>query len=109
MTNTSPGKQVWKRLKRNKTAMTSMGVIFLVSFIAVFCFLLMPDRTPMANRMCLPISNQPPGFKVKMLRVHSGSVPEKQGFFSRIFTGKRTNEEWIAIGNYRFEENDIVV
>jgi len=89
--------------------MFSLFLIGLTSLIAVFCYLIMPDHTPMANRMCLPISNQPPGFKVQMLRVVENKQPEKQNLFSKILHGRRTNEEWIAINGYRFDGNDIVI
>ena len=89
--------------------MFSLFIIGLTSVIAIFCYLIMPDHTPMANRMCLPISNQPPGFKVQMLRVMANKQPEAQNLFSKILYGRQSNEEWIAISGYRFDGNDIVV
>ena len=68
----------------------------------------MPDNTPDANRMCLPISNQPPGFKTPMLRF-AGNTVQSNNFVSNIFTGKPSGEEWLAITDYHFSENDIVV
>ena len=89
--------------------MFSLFLIGLTSVIAIFCYLIMPDPTPMANRMCLPISNQPPGFKVQMLRVVESKQSESQNFLSKIVYGHQSSEEWIAISGYHFDGNHIVV
>jgi len=107
--NNSPRQQVWYKIKKNKTAMFSLFLIGLTSVISILCYLIMPDKTPMANRMCLPISNQPPGFRVKILRVVENKQAVSQDFFLRILYGTQSNEEWVAISGYRFVENEIVV
>jgi len=107
MNSESPGKKTWKRFRKNKLAIFGLLVIIFSFFIAVFCYLIMPDRSPMANRMNLSISNQPPGFRVKMLLVKKNSV-QSSSFLSGIFSGSASEYEMIPMNSYRFEKNEIV-
>ena len=75
----SPLQQIKRRFRKNKTAMAGWYFIILSFLIAVFAYLIIPDNTPMSNRINLSISNQSPGFKVQMLKIPKSYV-EKTGF-----------------------------
>ncbi len=107
MQSESPGKKIWRRFLKNKLAVFGMAVILLSFFVAIFCYLIMPDHSPMANRMNLSVCNQPPGFKVRLLMVKKSRV-ENQSFFSALFTGRENVYEMIPIRSFRFEGADIV-
>ncbi len=70
-------------------------------FISIFCYLLMPDRTPDANRMCLPITTQSPGFKATFLLIKKSTAPEETGFPNRTFFGGKSSYDQIPIRSYR--------
>lgn len=67
------------------------GAVIIVStvLITVFCHLIVPDRTPDAARMCLPIGNRPPGFKVRMLLVRKNVQPQPASWWSKLMDGRK--------------------
>src|SRR5437868_5190111 len=107
MKSESPGKKIRKRFYKNKLAVFGLLVIISSFFIAIFCYLFMPDQTPMANRMNLSISNQPPGFKVQMLLLKK-KFTRSSSFMQNIFTGRESEFDMIPVSRYRFEGNELV-
>ena len=107
MKGESPGKKVWKKFLKNKLAFFGFLVIIISFVVAIFCYLLMPDDSPMANRMNLSISNQPPGFQVQMLH-RKNANEDRTPFLTGIFSGFRSTDEIIPISNYRLEGNELI-
>ena len=102
-------RKAWKVFKGDKVALGTLSFIFLLFLVAVFCYMFIPDRTQLVNRMSPPIGNQRPGFEVMMLRVMDNKSPEQQSFFSRAFHGIRSNDTYIAISSSRYVGTDIIV
>ncbi len=100
----SPVQQIRRRFRKNKAAMAGLYFILLSFFIAVFAYLIIPDNTPLANRMNLSISNQFPGFKVQMLKVPKSYV-EKTDLLQRIFFGRKDAFDYIPISSFHINEN----
>ncbi len=65
----SPGRIAWVKLKQHKSAMFGLTVIALSIFIAVFCYILVPDNSPDSNSMNLQVSLQPPGTSISFLKI----------------------------------------
>lgn len=107
MNGESPGKKIRKKFFKNKLAVFGLLVIVLSFFIAIFCYLIMPDHSPMANRMNLPIGNQPPGFRVEMLLVKKNFI-KPSSFLTELFSGRENDVDMIPINRYRFEGNELV-
>jgi len=107
MRNESPGKRIWRRFLKNKLAVFGLGLIALSFLIAIFCYTVMPDNTPMANRMNLSICNQSPGFKVRMLLVRRNNVVEPS-FLAKIFNGRGDDYDRFAIRSFRFDNADLI-
>ena len=63
----SPKALAWKRFRSNKLGMVSCGFVLLWALMALFAYLIIPDKTPNANRQILEISTKKPGFEVDML------------------------------------------
>ena len=83
---TSLGRIAWQRLRRDPLAVAGMVVIGLAVCIALFGANIRPDPTPWANRQVLGIRDQPPGFKVPMLKVPRADR-STSGFFGRMLFG----------------------
>lgn len=58
--------------------MAGLLLIVLTTLIAIFCYLIVPDKSPDSNTMDLSISLLPPGSKVDFLRV-PGTITQKEG------------------------------
>ena len=81
----------------------SAGFILLVSIIALFAHLIVPDKTAHANQMQLAIHSQPPGFSCLFLLkpIKLNSTKEKEPADSNYF-------EEIPINSYHFHQNKLV-
>jgi len=82
-------------------------MIGLSILVAVFCYLLAPDPSPFANRIILEIGGERPGFTQGFLLVKK-SEPQSAGFFSRIFSGKPDQFDYIPIVSYRQIQDSII-
>jgi ABC-type dipeptide/oligopeptide/nickel transport system permease subunit len=104
-----PSGRMWKVYKKDKVTLAGIWVVILLILLATFCYLFIPDKTQHANRTCLPIGNEPPGFTVTVLRVMDNKPTVTQNFFSKIFFGLRRNDSYIPVSSTRYEGTDIVV
>ena len=68
--------------------MASCGFVLLWALLALFAYLVIPDKTPNANRQILEISTKKPGFEVDMLMVPKETPPAKTPFFQFLFNGR---------------------
>ena len=84
----SPKALAWKRFRSNKLGMVSCGFVILWALLALFAYLIIPDKTPNANRQILEISTKKPGFEVDMLMVPKETPPAKTPFFQFLFNGR---------------------
>ena len=86
--NQSPKALAWKRFRSNKLGMVSCGFVLIWALTALFAYLIIPDKTPNANRQILEISTKKPGFEVDMLMVPKETLPAKSPFFKFLFQGR---------------------
>jgi len=100
---------VWKRLVRDRYAMTGMVIIGIAILLAVFAYLFVPDPSPNANQQHLELATCPPGFRVKMIMVKTGSLPEKEGFLKRMFYGSRDDFQMIPVNDYDFKADQVLL
>jgi peptide/nickel transport system permease protein len=84
----SPKALAWKRFRSNKLGMVSCGFVLLWALLALFAYLVIPDKTPNANRQILEISTKKPGFEVDMLMIPKETPPQKTPFFDFLFNGR---------------------
>ena len=86
--NQSPKVLAWKRFRSNMLGMVSCGFVLLWALLALFAYLVIPDKTPNANRQILEISTKKPGFEVDMLMVPKETPPAKTPFLQFLFNGR---------------------
>jgi peptide/nickel transport system permease protein len=103
----SPSYYVWKKFKHNRPAFISLLLIMFSIILAVFCFAIIPDKTPMANQMDLSLSSKKPGFNITVLRVFNQNQNEKISFVHGLFFGKHENYTDLPIVSYRFGPDSI--
>ena len=86
--NQSPKALAWKRFRSNKLGMVSLGFVILWALLAIFAYVIIPDKTPNANRQILEISTKKPGFEVDMLMVPKETPPVKTSFLDFLLNGR---------------------
>lgn len=116
----SPKALAWKRFRSNKLGMASCGFVILWALLALFAYVIIPDKTPNANRQILEISTKKPGFKVDMLMIPKETPPTPTPFFQFLFNGRpddciylpfdslHINKEQTTVFLYQAEESSTV-
>ncbi len=97
MGQSTPGQLVWIRFKKNRLALASLWLIGLSLFVAAFCYFIIPDGTPDANRMCLPINNRPPGFSVQMILLKKNTPSEQVNWWNQMLYGEKDQYDAVAV------------
>ncbi|MBO4488081.1 MAG: ABC transporter permease [Bacteroidales bacterium] len=97
---TSLSELTWKRFKKEKEGMISLGFIILVIVISVLGYLITPDPTPYCNRQQLEIALRSPGFKVQMLQVRPSQEVPRHNVFYRMLFGQPDQYRSIPISRY---------
>lgn len=104
----SPFQKIKSRFRKNTIAMISLFFILAWAFAAVFCYVLVPDKTPDTNRMNLAISNQPPGFKVTVLKFKRNEPEDETFFLKKIFMGWKSSYDEVAVSSFRIDSSFVV-
>jgi peptide/nickel transport system permease protein len=102
----SPGREIWRRLRRNKPAIAGLFLISSAFLLALFAYVIIPDQTPFSNRIDLRLGNQSPGFTVQMIKKPKVFV-EQTPFFKRIFEGKKDRYVYIPVATVRIDSNKV--
>ena len=87
----SPKALAWKRFRSNKLGMLSCFYVIVWALLALFAYLVIPDKTPNANWQLLEISTKKPGFEVDMLMIPKETPPAKTPFFKFLLQGRPDN------------------
>jgi len=84
----SPKALAWKRFRSNKLGMLSCFYVIVWALLALLAYIVIPDKTPNANRQLLEISTKKPGFEVDMLMLPKETPAAKTSFFQFLFNGR---------------------
>ncbi len=105
----SPKALAWKRFRSNKLGMASCGFVILWALLALFAYLIIPDKTPNANRQILEISTKKPGFEVDMLMIPKETPPQKTPFFVFLFNGRPDDCIYLPFDSIHVDANQTTV
>ena len=105
----SPKALAWKRFRSNKLGMASCGFVILWALLALFAYLIIPDKTPNANRQILEISTKKPGFEVDMLMIPKETPPQKTPFFDFLFNGRPDDCIYLPFDSIRVDKERTTV
>ena len=105
----SPKALAWKRFRSNKLGMVSCGFVLLWALMALFAYLIIPDKTPNANRQILEISTKKPGFEVDMLMIPKETQPQKTPFFEFLFNGRPDDCIYLPFDSIHVDANQTIV
>lgn len=102
----SPGRLAWVRLKHHKSAMFGLTVICLSIFVAVFCYVLVPDNSPDSNSMNLQVSLQPPGTAISFLKIPRQNDQEKS-LLSKWMGGNPSTHNLIPLYDWKMQRDSL--
>ena len=105
----SPKALAWKRFRSNKLGMISCGFVILWALLALFAYLIIPDKTPNANRQILEISTKKPGFEVDMLMVPKENPNPKTPFLKFLFNGRPDDCIYVPFDSIQINNETTIV
>ena len=89
--------------------MVSLGFVILWALLALFAYLIIPDKTPNANRQILEISTKKPGFEVDMLMVPKETPPQKTAFLDFLLNGRPDDCIYLPFDSIKVEIEKTIV
>ena len=107
--NQSPKALAWKRFRSNKLGMVSLGFVLLWALLALFAYVVIPDKTPNANRQILEISTKKPGFEVDMLMIPKETPPQKTNFLDFLLNGRPDAYVYLPFDSLKVEKEKTIV
>jgi peptide/nickel transport system permease protein len=108
-TAASLSREAWKKLIRNRLALSALIYICLSVLVAMLGYLIIPDGSPMANQQYLELAARKPGFNVKMLKIPREDSSEQPPIFMKILYGEKTDYQLIPIQSYEFNNGILTV
>lgn len=105
----SPKALAWKRFRSNVLGMISCGFVILWALMALFAYLIIPDKTPNANRQILEISTKKPGFEVDMLMIPKENPNPKTPFFQFLLNGRPDDCIYLPFDSLHVTRNQTMV
>jgi peptide/nickel transport system permease protein len=105
----SPGRIIWKRFIKNKLALSGLFILAFFTLIAIFGYLISPDKSPHANEQHVELATRKPGFSATFLKVRKNEQYIKTGLLEKMVRGERNVYRMIPISSYRFEGSDIII
>lgn len=109
MTNITPAQRTWKIFKQNKSALAGAVIILVAVLTAVLGYLIMPDDSPNANNMNLPLSLKKPGAKFKVLLIPKNEKADTLNFMSRMLFGQPALNQEVPITSYHLKKDSLIV
>jgi len=87
--------------------MLGLGIIVVSVLLAIFAYLIIPDSTPMANQMSLPLATKKPGFAVDVIKIKKNAAVEWGNIFERMLYGQPPGEFFIPVSSVKVDEDYI--
>ena len=109
MLNARINNAVVRRFTQNPVAMTGFGIIALMAVVAVAGYLLIPDKTPNANRQILELAAKSPGFSTTVMNFRRNEPSVKQGFFRTILYGQKSDYDFYPLLDYDFKDTQVII
>ena len=73
--------QTYKRLKKNKGAMFGLCIIVLAVLVAIFGYVIAPDKSPNADLQTVEIQAKKLGYTQQFLKVHNTNTASTNWFY----------------------------
>lgn len=92
-------RQVWRRFRKNRTALAGLVVLALFMLASLLAYLIAPDKSRDGNSQALEIQSMPPGTRFDMLMLPAEEKNE-QSLISRLLQGETQRGQAIPLRSY---------
>ena len=101
--------QMWKRLKKNKSAMFGLMIIVLAVFLSVFGYVVAPDNSPNADLQTVEIQAKKPGYEQQFLFIPNYKNSSFENWFTILLFGRQSNFNFLPVKGYRISRDSLLV
>lgn len=88
-----------KQIRFDFLGKVAVAVVLLFTFIAVWAYVIVPDKTPYANTMHLSLANRPPGFEVPLFCTPTETT-SKTSFWEKLLHGQPASVQCVPISHH---------
>jgi ABC-type dipeptide/oligopeptide/nickel transport system permease subunit len=99
---------MWKRLKKNRGALSGLIVIVLAVLISIFGYLIAPDNSPNADLQTVEIQAKKPGYSQQFLKIINKEISDGNRL-DHFINGKKNNFQIIPIKGYRINGDSLLI
>lgn len=100
--------QIWKRLKKSRSALFGIFIISIAIFVCIFGYIIAPDNTIDADLQTVEIQSKPPGYAQQFLKISLPNSSERSAL-QNIFFGRTAGFKYIPIKGYTVNGDSIVI
>jgi peptide/nickel transport system permease protein len=105
----SLSRAAWRRFISNRLAFASFIFIVIEVIIAILGYLIIPDKTPLANRQNLELGAKNPGFSIKMFKQEKAEANPQGSLFNMILYGRKDNFQFIPVQRYNYTNGQLII
>ena len=98
---------VWSKIKENRLVMACIIFLCLLSLLAIFAYVVIPDASVNANRQIARIALSSPGTSQDFLLKKKNFDVPPTSFFSSMIRGRRDRFDYIPYTHISFDESQI--
>jgi ABC-type dipeptide/oligopeptide/nickel transport system permease subunit len=99
---------MWKRLKKNRSALFGLIVIVLAVLISIFGYIIAPDNSPNADLQTVEIQAKKPGYSQQFLKIINKEISDGNRL-DHFINGKKNNFQIIPIKGYRINGDSLLI
>jgi len=101
-------KQTWRRLKKNKGALSGLVIIAASVFIAIFGYFIAPDSSPNADLQTVEIQAKKPGYSQLFLKIPDKKITQVN-WMERLISGQADSYRYLPISGYIIKKDTLQV
>ncbi len=105
----SYNQQIWKRLKKNKSALLGLFIITIAVLLTIFGYLIATDNSPNADLQTVEIQAKKIGYTQQFLKVPDFKNSSAQNWLTIILSGEKKNNRYIPISGYYIKEDSLLI
>ena len=109
MAKGSKERSTWRRLRRNRGAVSGIVIIVIAVLIAAFGYLIAPDSSSDANRMIVEIGGQKPGFAMQFLKTPTLRQQDQPSLFEKMFSGGKDAYDYTPLNSYQLAKDSLII
>ena len=99
----------WRKLKKDPGAMAGLIIIALAIFVGIFCYFIINDPSPNADRQIVEIQARKPGYSQLFIKVRKQKQVLPSGFFYTLLYGKEDAFKYIPINSFTQTADSFIV